>query len=73
MTPLQTAAQSALDMLLDLQCGHWSPSECDRVRVMLELALKDVDHESDQVLGAYMTGVREGRRQANKEDRSVSS
>lgn len=64
MTPLQTAAEAALEMLVDLERGIWSPSECDRVRVMLALALKDVESEQDQVLGAYITGVNEGRRQS---------
>lgn len=66
MTPLQTAAEAALEMLIDLERGIWSPTECDRVRRMLDLALKDIDAEQDQVLGAYITGVNEGRRQAGK-------
>lgn len=64
MTELQTAASAALSLLEDLELGHWSPTEAERVRAMLRLALRNVEQERDTVLGAYMTGVREGRRQA---------
>lgn len=64
MTELQTAARAALDMLEELERGHWSPLEAERVRVMLRLAMRDVERERDAVLSAYMMGVNEGRRQA---------